>query len=64
MNRLRELLNKLFGIKSPSYLCIAACCNYLNVHKPTVIYSDGLVKTSKCKYCGKEITLREDGSWK
>ena len=41
-----------------------AFCTYLDIHKPTIIYSDGLVKTSKCKYCGKEITLREDGSWK
>lgn len=64
MSRLKEWFYKLFQIKSPSYLCMAACCNYLNVHKPTVIYSDGLVKISKCKYCGKEITLREDGSWK
>lgn len=61
MNRLREWWNKLFGIHSPSHLYV---CTYLNIHKPTVIYSDGLVKTSKCKYCGKEITLREDGSWK
>ena len=45
MNRLKEWFYKLFQIKSPSYLCMAACCNYLNVHKPTVIYSDGLVKT-------------------
>lgn len=60
MDRLREWWNKLFGIKSPSHLCM---CTYLDIHKPTVIYSDGLVKTSKCKYCGKEITLREDGSW-
>lgn len=61
MDRLREWWNKLFGIKSPSRLYM---CTYLDIHKPTVIYSDGLVKTSKCKYCGKEITLREDGSWK
>lgn len=61
MDRLREWWNKLFGIKSPSRLTM---CAYLDIHKPTVIYSDGLVKTSKCKYCGKEITLREDGSWK
>ena len=39
-------------------------CAHLDIHKPTVIYTYGLIKTSKCKYCGKKITLREDGSWK
>lgn len=61
MNRLRDLWDRLFVHKSPSRL---AMCTYLDIHKPTVIYTNGLVKTSKCKYCGKEITLREDGSWK
>ena len=61
MNRLKEWWDRLFGRKSPNRL---AMCTYLDIHKPTVIYTDGLVKTSKCKYCGKEITLREDGSWK
>ena len=64
MNKLNEWWNKLFGIQSPIRHMNEAFCTYLDIHKTTIIYSDGLVKTSKCKYCGKDITLREDGSWK